>query len=159
MPRWPQLTIKERFYAHVKKLSGRNACHEYQGARSKKGYGQFGYEGWIQAAHRVAWKLEYGNIPAGLCILHRCDNPACVRLSHLFLGTQLDNIADRVAKGRTASGEAHFRAKLTNEQVIAIRTAYATGQVLQRELAQRYSCSGNTISAIVTSVSWKAVGA
>ena len=51
-------------------------------------------------AHRLVWELTYGPIPATMCVLHQCDNPACIEPSHLFLGTQQDNIADMVAKGR-----------------------------------------------------------
>ena len=59
-------------------------------------------------AHRMAWELEHGPIPGDLWVLHRCDNPPCVRLDHLFLGTHADNMADKVAKGRQARGDDHY---------------------------------------------------
>lgn len=79
-------------------------CCVWTGARSSFGYGQLrtGQRGLIEMAHRLAWQFENGPIPDGLSILHTCDNPPCVRPSHLFLGTQLDNMRDMMAKGRHA---------------------------------------------------------
>lgn len=68
------------------------------------GYGVIGiYKGSLHTtvqAHRKAWEDEHGPIPPGMKVLHRCDNPPCVNVDHLFLGTQADNIADMIAKGR-----------------------------------------------------------
>lgn len=84
-------------------------CLEWQASRNRKGYGQVRYDGKNDGAHRVAWVLEHGPIPDGLYILHRCDNPPCVAVEHLFLGTAADNMADKMAKGRhvALSGDAH----------------------------------------------------
>jgi len=76
------------------------------------GYGQIRDEqGSYATAHRISWRLHNGDIPAGMCVLHKCDNPRCVRPEHLFLGTQADNIADKVRKGRQARGERHGMAR------------------------------------------------
>ena len=64
------------------------------------GYGAFSFEGQHHAAHRFSYELNVGPIPAGLMVLHRCDNPSCVRPAHLFVGTNADNIRDASAKGR-----------------------------------------------------------
>jgi HNH endonuclease len=68
-----------------------------------RGYGLQKFRGKTRLAHRVAWMLANGEIPDGLCVLHRCDNPPCVNVDHLFLGTHADNVADKMAKGRHPS--------------------------------------------------------
>lgn len=78
-------------------------------------------------AHRIAWEEANGPIPPGLFVLHKCDNPPCVRPDHLFLGTNLDNIRDMVAKGRSRRGERNVNAKLTGADIPVIREMAAAG--------------------------------
>lgn len=77
-------------------------CWEWIGAPGSGGYGQRRFEGKPTGAHRVSWIMENGPIPNGLWVLHKCDNPPCVRPDHLFLGTHVDNMVDMTAKGRHA---------------------------------------------------------
>jgi hypothetical protein len=76
-------------------------------------------------AGRVAWQLKYGDIPPGLCVLHKCDNPMCVCPEHLFLGTRKENTMDMMRKGRNRQGiklgEAHPKATVTDDLVRAVR--------------------------------------
>jgi hypothetical protein len=91
-------TVAERFWSHVEI---RNGCWEWTASRDPHGYGKATDAKRRGAmAHRLAWKIMYGPIPPGLLILHRCDNPPCVRPAHLSLGTHSDNMKDMAAKGR-----------------------------------------------------------
>lgn len=87
-------------------------CLVFTGTRSRQGYGSLRVAGAMIKAHRVAWELAHGQIPAGMAVCHRCDNPPCCNVAHLFLGTIADNNADRHAKGRTVmptNGPDHLR--------------------------------------------------
>jgi hypothetical protein len=86
-------TKEERFWLKVRKTEG---CWEWVGGKFTDGYGRFAN----RAAHRAAWEIENGEIPKGMHILHRCNNPGCVRVSHLYLGTDRENADDRIATGK-----------------------------------------------------------
>ena len=75
-------------------------CWEWVAGKNRKGYGTFATKNKIYRAHRFSWTIHYGKIPKGLFVLHHCDNPSCVRPSHLWVGTQLENMKDMYAKGR-----------------------------------------------------------
>lgn len=89
---------QDRFWEKVAKGDG---CWLWTASTRKNGYGWFGGLDISETfAHRCSWIYTFGAIPDGLCVLHRCDNPPCVRPDHLFLGTQYDNIKDMISKGR-----------------------------------------------------------
>lgn len=88
-----------RFWAKV--LIGKDDdCWIWRGARLPRGYGHITWRMKTESAHRVAWRIAFGDIPGDLHVLHRCDNPSCVNPNHLWLGTASDNIKDGVRKGR-----------------------------------------------------------
>lgn len=104
--------LKERFWGKVNKdgpapshCPELGPCWIWTGIITIWGYGRIKSGGKMHAAHRVAWVLAYGDIPDGLFVCHKCDNPACVRPEHLFVGTVLDNTRDREAKGRGFFGQ------------------------------------------------------
>jgi len=148
------LTPEERFWRYVNK-KGRG-CWEWTGYKNDKGYGIINLRGQRVMAHRMAYELAGGSIPAGLFVLHHCDNPGCVRPKHLFTGTLADNNADMDAKGRSRRGlnmpgTGNHRAKLTEADIRAIRASDESGPVL----AQRYGVANAHIWAIRRRVFWK----
>jgi hypothetical protein len=151
-------TIQERFEAKFTKSDG---CWEWEAGKDSKGYGAFRIAGRMQLSHRVAYQLYVGEIPAGLCACHRCDNPGCVNPAHLFLGTQADNVRDRDNKGRcksksnwtVLSGEKNGNSKLTEKQVIEILAKHANG-ARGVDLAKEFGAANQTISNIVCGHTW-----
>jgi hypothetical protein len=94
--------VAERFWTKADMTGGLWSCWPWTGAVSSKGYGRFNLAGINRTASRIAWSLTNGPVPAGLQVLHTCDNPPCVNPQHLWLGTNADNAADSLAKGRQA---------------------------------------------------------
>ena len=141
-----------RFWSKVEKGS-LTECWPWRASFLRGGYGYFYFEGTRQA-HRMAYELSYGK-PGDKCVLHTCDNPACCNPSHLFLGTQGENIIDMEGKGRRrfARGEAS-NSKLNREQVNEIREKYASGGYTYVRLADEYNVSFPMIGNIVRRDSW-----
>lgn len=140
-------TLEKRFWAKVKKTEG---CWEWTGNTLSNGYGQIDQMG----AHRVAWSLKNGPIPFGMFVCHKCDNPSCVRVDHLFLGSPKDNTADMLQKGRHPHGVEIGTNKLTKAQIESIRSEYASG-ASQTSLAKKYGVGQPHISSIVRKAAWK----
>jgi hypothetical protein len=146
--------LADRFWSLVQKGSD---CWEWQGRRFDDGYGSFYGRAHILRAHRLSYELTYGPIPEGMWVLHRCDNPLCVRPSHLFLGTNHDNVRDRIAKGRGVKGERSPNAKLNAAKVKEIRRLFAKGGWTYTSLGRKYSVTRATIRFIVLRKAWKHV--
>jgi hypothetical protein len=145
-------TPDERFWRHVKITRG---CWFWVGAKIGSGaarHGQF-FLGSVDGkkrfsyAHRFIYRLAVGEIPDGLVVRHKCDNPACVRPDHLELGSHLDNMHDAVQRGRIARGERHHSSKLSNADAEAIRRERLAGTSV-KVLAARYGIRESTVSQI-----------
>jgi len=146
------LSPEERFWSMVKR-DGPDSCWEWQGYHMRDGYGAFHFNGKRVIASRFAWVLAYGKIPEGMCVLHKCDNPACVNPRHLFLGTQKDNMRDAVLKWRK-SGPHNGRTRLTWPQVDAIRLLLQNGWSAYR-LAKLFGVNYKTVWQIREGKTWK----
>lgn len=147
--------LPERFRARFA-VNEQTGCWEWKGSLNGSGYGKWGKVG--LGAHRFSYRVSFGqDIPAGLCVCHHCDNRRCVNPSHLFLGTHQENMSDRNAKGRQARirGESRWTSKLTDAQVISIRTRYEAGGVTQNQLASEFGTCRTNISLIVNGHRWE----
>lgn len=150
----------ENFWAKVDK-KGPDECWEWTGALFRLGYGNVRFNGKPRSAHRVSWEINNGPIPKGkgyqgMCVCHKCDNPACVNPNHLFLATHQENMQDALRKGRLSirQGVKHHKAKLTNQQVLEIRDRQGTG-ASQTELGKEYGVCQAVISCIQLRKTWK----
>ncbi len=157
MPTGLRYSNPDRFLATVEPCPA-SGCWFWLGPVSNSGYGRAKTHGAGQGAHRVAYFLFVGPIPVGFHVCHRCDIKLCVAPHHLFLATQRENVADCQAKGRARlgdrSGPHNGRAKLTLNDVRAIRASLATGS----SLAAEYRVSISLIGQIRRRQAWKTVG-
>lgn len=147
-------TVSERFWAKVQK-GKKDECWQWLAHCSRDGYGMLNVNNFADRAHRVSWRLHFGEIPKGIYVLHKCDNPPCVNPDHLWLGTQADNVRDMNEKGRErgSKGEAHPNAKLTAKQVKEIRRLY-DGGLQQNRIAEMFPVSSRMIWHIVRRLNW-----
>lgn len=156
-------SVEDRFWPKVDKR-GEDECWPWLGGKDRDAYGTFflrldnnKYRG--EGAHRVSYRLAYGDFDANLHVLHRCDNPPCVNPKHLFLGTNLDNIIDRNAKGRRRinwpRGDAHGGRKVCEADVREMRRAWSAGEKKQVELAAIYKITRRQVNDIIRNRSWR----
>lgn len=161
--------LAQRFWSRVNK-SAPNGCWEWTGPAFSTGYGAIYVNVQNRGTHRVSWMLAHGEVPDDLSVLHRCDNRLCVNPSHLFLGTQADNMRDMGDKGRHRGGRGeshgsvtapesiprgtgHWAAKLTEETVRIIRERVGSGES-QRSVARTYGLDPSSVSHIVARRAW-----
>ena len=151
--------LSAHFWSKVDRSGGESTCWEWLNCINNWGYGELMVNRKKYRAHRFAWELVNGQIPSGLLVLHKCDNPKCCNPKHLFLGTHKDNMKDMAEKGRAnpprLSGEKHGQHKLTLEQVLYIRDRYAKGSITQAELGREMGVSDGAIGDIVTGRNWR----
>lgn len=141
-------------------------CWPWMAEVNKDGYGRFSIKGKRRFAHRIAFSLAYGPMVSGRLVLHRCDNPRCVRADHLFLGSDKDNSDDMANKGRhrlqsrpwLQAGERNPIAKLTAALVQASRERYSLGGIEIGELARSYGIGAASLRLAIKGITWKHVG-
>lgn len=155
-------------------MQSNNTCWEWSGYRMPSGYGQCGtgVRGGHEYAHRHAWVQASGKpIPEGLGVYHTCDNRPCVRnddegtyevdgvafprWGHLWIGTDADNVADKVAKGRHLKGEQITNAKLTEQKVREIRQRYTGQRGEVTAMAREFHVHRITLRDIVFGITWR----
>ncbi len=153
----PQFTPKqiERFWSKVDRSGGTDACWPWTGARHHFGHGGVSLNGKSLRPHRVVFFLVHARWPEP-CGLHYCDNPPCCNPAHIFEGTKAENSADRDRKGRTARGESHWLARLTERDVVEIRRRYEAGQ-MPAIIANDYRVHPATVYDVVQRRTWRHV--
>lgn len=146
------MSPRARFWSKVEETDG---CWLWRGARQSRGgvqrYGTVSVGGATVLAHRLAWRFEHGPVPEGAHLLHSCNEPACVRVEHLRIGTHADNMLDKVRANRQ-------RAKLTPDRARLIRELYATGLWTHRELGQEFGVSHRAVGHVLRGQSWGHIG-
>ena len=146
-------SLEEKFWEKVDKTE---ECWNWLAGKNKKGYGNFCVsignsrdKSWL--AHRMAWTLEMGEIPNSMQVLHKCDNPSCVRPDHLFLGSNQDNVNDKMKKGRykCLHGEDNPASKLTEDDVKLIRKLRKEKNYTYERLGKMFDVYSGTASDAV----------
>lgn len=157
-PQIKQIWIAPRLYTEFfsKLKQSKSGCIEYFGKTYVRGYGYLCINGFYWRVHRLMWTLAYGEIKKGKLICHSCDNPKCVNLGHLFLGTYLDNNRDSIRKGRgkKQNGESNASSKLKAKQVKEIRRLYQLG-LSQSKIAEQFGVDQSNVSRIVNRKKWR----
>lgn len=151
---------------HYTVVDQQTGCHIFTGYVGKNGYGVLTIGCKTRAVHRLEWELTNGPIPSGLHVLHNCpggDNRRCHNPAHLWLGTNEQNIADMIAKGRNSRGERHSvytprgsqhgNAKLTEDQARSIYAAHGNHD----DIARTFGVSPSVVGAIKRKVTWRHV--
>lgn len=164
--RYSKRSVADRFWEKVERR-GPDECWEWIGARSagKFNYGRFGFStsrpcASTRNAHTVAWELDRGRkLPRGKVVRHRCDNPPCCNPKHLVMGTQKQNVADMIRRGRQAKGaikrgSAHGMSILTESIVLAMRAEYAAGATA-KSLAEKYGVGHATAAQAISRYTWR----
>ena len=139
-----------------KGITKTNTCWLWNGYKHRSGYGNIKVDGKVIKTHRLSWTIHNGEIPKGMCVLHKCDVRSCVNPKHLFLGTQRDNLDDMVKKGRSNHGEKHPLALLTKKDVLRIRMLFKKEKSIS-ELAEKFNVGYHVIWFIVRNKSWKQI--
>lgn len=130
-------------------------CWPWRGRKDAAGYGLFTTGGVGHMAHRVAYFIAFSKDPESMQVCHECDNPTCCNPGHFFLGTIADNMADRTAKGRTASGEGNGNCRLTEVKVYQLRSLYESGFYGVTQLGNLFGISRYTARRIIQRKAWK----
>ena len=148
--------VIDRFWSKVDVDLNNNSCWEWTAYRNKDGYGILTINKKRFRANRVAYMIERGDIPEGMHVCHRCDNPPCVSPNHLFLGTRSDNMQDMLSKGRgnKTRGSEHANAKLTETDIPVIRERLANNEK-DSDIAKDYGIKPRAISYIKNGRTWK----
>lgn len=149
-------TLADRFDEIL--VEGDNGCLNWPASRNLGGYGRLWVDNKEMRTHRYAYERANGPIPEGLFVLHRCDNPSCCNIDHLFLGTNADNMNDMYQKGRGhdswLAGESRSNSKLTDRIVQECKILHYFTGVEQGALADHYGISNQVLNLAIRGKRW-----
>lgn len=132
-----------------------NDCWLWTASKHKQGYGNLNFRKIPSLAHRVSWTVYKGEIPCGMNVCHKCDNPSCCNPEHLFLGTQLDNVVDCKNKNRfTRNIPKTRRTKLNYDQVKEIKKMFSEG-ISRKKIQEKFDVGQTCVAKILTGKSWQ----
>lgn len=133
-----------------------SGCIIWLGSVDSYGYGTISANGKAERTHRLSFISNYGEIPKGMLVCHKCDIPSCINPNHLFLGTHQDNMADRDIKGRQydRTGTKNGRAKLDNEKANEIRKIFSSTKISKAKLGRMFDVSSTTILGVINNKYW-----
>jgi hypothetical protein len=142
--------LEERFWAKVDVIDDEDSCWLWKGSKNPGGYGHIKVASYVvESAHRVSYLLNIGLVPDEKpYVLHKCDNPSCVRPSHLYAGTAEDNMNDMARRGRHSVGVGR-QPSISEEVAVEIRVLYASGKISMRAVGERYGISAASVHHIV----------
>lgn len=149
--------IEARFWQHVDRSGGPDACHPWTRSTNAKGYGTVSVDQRNRLAHRIAWQLTYGPLPPGVMLLHRCDNPPCCNVeAHLYRGDAAQNAADAIERGQwhPFAGEDHPRARLTEVTARTIADLRVDGRTYA-EIVDLTGATYTQVADILTGRTWR----
>lgn len=153
------MLLLEKFYDRLPVILDENKCWEWGGSIDSYGYGALNYNGKTLKSHRVSYEIYYAEPLNDLHCLHKCDNRKCVNPLHLFSGTNLDNMKDKIQKGRCYTGNQRGQnngaSKLSDAQVLKIRELYKSDKYTTVKLAELYNVNRSTISYIINNKTYK----
>lgn len=154
-----RLSVSERFWSKVDKSAGQSACWPWTASKDRKGYGWFQITKTMRRAHTIAYRLTYGEAPAGHIIRHTCDNPMCCNPSHLISGTMKDNAQDASLRNRwnDRRGEKNNRAYIPKEVIIQCRSRYKPYSRKDgvQAMAREFGVNHESLRDAITGRSWR----
>lgn len=154
VPKRPPGWKAKPFWSYVDKATTPDGCWTWTGCL-RRGYGDFKHGGRKYGAHVWSWRLANGReVPTGLCVMHKCDNRACVRPDHLQVGTTHENMLDKVQKGRQARGESNASSKLTEDRVRYLKKNRPKGRELTA-LARIWGVSATAVREVLLGRNWR----
>jgi hypothetical protein len=152
--KWSRETIQERFESQFIPEPN-SGCWLWTEKLDRDGYGRFCCgDGKTVSAHRFSWQSNFGDLNPDMNVCHTCDVPCCVNPEHLFLGSHIENQADKFRKGRAARGEKIGISKFVGSQIIEMRELRKSGLTFN-DLGIKFDCAPSTAHRICTNQGWK----